>query len=455
MNFNRKNQFLTLEKLYNSNENKVAVFYSSIDSDLQDIVKEFLINKDFFYYRAIQVSHEEQVKLFVKSINEQLSKTEITDVNYESALNAMMQAKCEKRVVVIDEFQYIVKHSNELISEILKCVNNKWGNQPVLFLLTSSNAYFVENQMVDKLSDTAYEISGLIKLKNLSFVDIMRHFSKYTKEELILTYGITSGLAKRVLAFDNNKSLKDNIINSILSEEGYLYNRGLNMLPSELRESSVYNTLLVNIASGLTKLNDLHKATGYSRAKVSVYLNNMIEHNLVEKIDSIDTDGRDNTVKGVYGIKDGFLAFYYRFVYPNLSLLQVIDKDKFYRKYIAPNLLDYGKEAYRKVCYEYIMLLNHMGNLPLNISESGRWLGKIGNIDIVCTDGSGKSIIGLCEFSKDEITFEDFEWLKFCVSKAKLTGDYYYLFSRKSFDEEIKNYVKEADNLFLIDLSML
>ena len=243
MTFNRKNQLANLSKLYNSNENQVVVFYSDSDSDIHEIIKDFLRDKEFFYYRALQLSSDEQINQFRNSINKQLIKSVITEPGYYGALKAMMEAKCEKRVVVIDEFQHIIKYSNELVVEILKCISNKWGNQPVLFILLSSNAFFVENQMVEKLKETAYEIAGIIKLNELTFIDLMKHFSRFTKEELIVSYAILSGKSKRILAFNNNTTLKQNIIDTLLSEEGVLYKKGMNILPPELREHSVYNTI--------------------------------------------------------------------------------------------------------------------------------------------------------------------------------------------------------------------
>lgn len=455
MTFNRKNQLLTLEKLYNSKENEVAVFYSDKGSDLHDIIKDFLINKDFFYYKAVSVSTDEQINLFRKNINEQLSKNDAKEGSYADILNAMMHEKCEKRVVVIDEFQNVIKYSNELMVEILKCINNKWGNQPVLFILLSTNSYFVENQMVEKLSDTAYEISGIIKLPELSFIDVMKHFGKYNKEDLILTYAVTGGRYVNLMCFNNEKSLKENIINNILSEDGIMFREGISILPEELREHSVYNTILYNIANGNIKLNDLHKATGYSRAKVSVYINNLIDHGIIEKIDSIDTLGRDNSVKGIYKIKDSFVLFFYRFIFGHMSLLNITDKDKFYKKYIKPYLYDFAEDTFKNVCREFLLILNRMGKLPIKVCDSGTWVGKIGNIDIVLSDDNERNVIGLCEFKKDVITFEDFEWLKFCVSKAKISDDFYYLFSKNSFDDRIRQYSLQNNNLILIDLSML
>lgn len=455
MTFNRNNQLSVLEKLYNSNENQLVVFYSDTHSDIHEIMKEFLENKDFFYYKAVQVSSDEQVRNFTHSINEQLSKTNISDVSYASTLKAMMDVKCEKRVVVIDEFQYALKNSVDLINDIVKCLNNKWGNQPVLFVLLSSNAYYVEKLMPIVLEDSVTEHMGIIKVPELSFVDIIRYFEGYNKADQIITYSITGGKCNIIKAFNPGKSLKDNIISEILKSDGELYKLGFDIFPKELREHSVYNTILVNIASGLNKLNDLHKITGFSRPKISVYLNNLMQHNLIEKIDSIDSDGKENTLKGVYAIKDCFLEFFYRFVFKNLSMLYVMDEEKFYKKYIAPYLYDFATTSFRKVCYEYLMILNKMGNLPIKATDSGIWLGKVGNIDIVIKDLNGNALIGYCEFEKDIMSFEDFEWLEFCVSQAKLNANVYYLFSKKDFDDRIKEYAEKKQNIVLVDLSML
>ena len=455
MTFNRKNQILALEKLYNSENNEAVVYYSSIDSDIHEIVHDFLLGKDYFYYKASPVSSGEQLLLFDAEIREQIVKSNISNVSYASILEAMLSVKCEKRVIVIDEFQNIIKYSTDLINEIIKCVNNKWENQQVFFILLSSNRYFVENQLVEKLNESAYELSRLIKLPDLSFVDLIQYFPKYSRKDLIITYAITGGKAKRIKAFDANLSIKDNIIHNILSEDSFLYNRGFDILPKELREHSVYNTILLNIALGHEKLNELHKITGFSRAKISVYINNLIEHDLIEKIDSYDSDGRENSEKGIYSIKDEYLSFFYRFVYPNRSLLVITEKEKFYKKYIAPYLYDFAKKSFRKVCLEYLLILNKMDKLPIKLTDVGTWVGKVGTIDIIGQDNSGHTLIGLCEFEKDVMTFEDFEWLKFCVSQAKLNSDLFYLFTKKEFDERIHAYAKENSNIFLMDLSML
>lgn len=56
-------------------------------------------------------------------------------------------------------------------------------------------------------------------------------------------------------------------------------------LSEESRETAVYDTILATLADGRHgKLNDMYAHTGFSRAKISVYLKNLMELELVENV---------------------------------------------------------------------------------------------------------------------------------------------------------------------------
>lgn len=452
----RENELRALNKLYEKETNEAVIIYGKTNNQINELVKEFLNNKEFFYYNALPVSKELQEILFYKEISSQISGKQLLGTDYNSVLHSMLEVKCEKRVVVISNFQNIIKYNPDFISTILNGLHDKWNNQKVLFLLVSENQYFVEKQMIEKINEYAYEISGLIRIDDLSFIDFVKNLNKYSMTDLISVYSIIGGRSGYIKEWDANKSVKENIIDKILTKNSFFYNKGQHMLPDELREHSVYNTLLFTIASGKEKLNDIHKATGYSRAKISVYLNNLHDFDLVEKIESFDSPGRDlNALKGIYRIKDRFTYFYYKFIYPHFSELEISDNEAFYSKYIEKYLISFSADAFKTVCIEYIMLLNKMHKLPFEFNEFGAFLGKVGNIDIVASDKKGNNLIGLCNYENEVMTLEDFEWLCFCVKQAKLSDDVFYLFSRVSFDERLIELAKNRDNIYLIDLEML
>ena len=101
------------------------------------------------------------------------------------------------------------------------------------------------------------------------------------------------------------------------------------------------------------KLNDIYVHTEFSRAKISVYLKNLMSLDIVEKVASFDTPGTENTMKGIYRISNPYINFWYRFVYPHEAYLNLMDKDKFYEFIVLKlglsrdkNSEDYWKNLY-------------------------------------------------------------------------------------------------------------
>ncbi len=217
----------------------------------------------------------------------------------------------------------------------------------------------------------------------------------------------------------------------------------------------MYETILASLAAGNEKLGDLYADTGYSRAKISVYLRNLAAFDVVEKVVSFETGGWDNAKKGVYRISNSYLSFWFTFVYPHLSELFLLSPEEFYDKHIAPSLEGYLHRYFVDVCAEYLALMGRMGKLPLRISSMGTWVGKRGTIDIIGQDAVRRNVVGLCNWSKDVLTMDDFTELLKNLKRAKLAAEVYYLFSAKSFAPELVELEKQDNRVVLVDMTEL
>ena len=175
-----------------------------------------------------------------------------------------------------------------------------------------------------------------------------------------------------------------------------------------------------------------------------------MELELVEKVFSYDTEGKENVQKGIYRIKNHFVHFYFTFIFPNLSCLESMTGVEFYNRFIGPYFKTYVSEYYKTVCAQRMKQWNKWGKLPFNAVQFGEWVGKFGNIDIIAKGEKGETIIGLCNFDKPMMRYDDYEWLLFCAEKAKLKADYVYLFSVSRFDEKLDLEAKVKQNLKLI-----
>lgn len=189
-----------------------------------------------------------------------------------------------------------------------------------------------------------------MKLDDMSFLDVVRAFPEYSVAQCVETYGIIGGVPDYLNRWNGKKSIKENICNNILRPHGYLFSEAEDFIGSELRELSVYDTILASIASGHEKLNDLFMDTGYSRAKISVYMKNLAAFDVVEKVVSFETGGWDNSKKGVYHIRNHFVNFWFTFIYPHLSDLYVMSAEAFYETYIEKELDTYLQQYFVSVC---------------------------------------------------------------------------------------------------------
>jgi hypothetical protein len=132
-----------------------------------------------------------------------------------------------------------------------------------------------------------------------------------------------------------------------------------------------------------------------------------------------------------------------------------MDSADFYDEYVRPYIYDYAKEAFVRVATEFIELLDSMNRLEIKISRRGRWWGKNGDIDIIACDNEDRYLVGKCNWENDVFSFSMFEEFMLNVNQAGIGKDYIYLFSKDTFDGELKNFAADNDNVKLISLKDL
>lgn len=447
----RTSELKYLNTYYDRDGSQILVVYGEKNIGKTDLLWQFIQDKPYSYYCARSASEREQRYQWGR----ELGNSDIRVQKYPTfteIFKSVLQGEPGKKVLIIDEFQNIVKSGNEFMEELIPFVHSYCQSSQVMVVLCSSSIGWVENSMINKIGEAAYELSGFLKVKELGFEQMMEFFPGFSMEQCIEAYAVLGGIPGLWMQFGNKLSIKENICKYILDRNTFLFGEGQRIVEEELRETGVYNTILASIAAGNHKLNDLYLHTGFSRAKISVYLKNLMELEIVEKVFSYDTEGKANAQKGIYRIRNHFVHFYFKFLYPNLSSLVQLEPEEFYQKYIAPSFKAYVAEYFKTVCKQHMEKWNKWNRLPIEIDRIGEWVGKLGSIDVIAQNEHGETIVGLCNWDKPIMRYDDYEWLLFCAEKAKIRVDYIYLFSIRRFDEKLHLEAKVKQNLKLISL---
>ena len=443
-----------LEELYTQSGNQLVMLYGPMNCGKEELIQNFMKDKKFFYYRARKASEKEQKAMMGEEIAKKYD-VRLQKYTYEEYFNRVKSGDPSKLLVVIDEFEQIAKRDPEFMESILKLKNRRLYPGPVMIILASSSIVWAEQDMAEVLGESAKKFDEIIKIPNLNFLEVVRLFPEFSVSDSIKVYGVLGGVPGYLKYWNTKKTFKQNICDLILSENGRLFDMAERIVSSELRELSVYNTILMAIAKGENKLNDLFLYTGYSRPKISVYMKNLSHFDIVEKVVSFETGGWENAKKGVYRIKDTYVNFYYRFVYPHLSDLYIMSPEEFYDTYIEAELDEYLSRYFINVCMEYLTLLNQIRRLPIAISKMGTWVGKTGNIDIIAQSSNRDNIIGLCNWDKPRLTMEMCKELFASMKKARISSNHIYLFSAKAFDADVIEMAKRDRRFELIDMNEL
>jgi AAA+ ATPase superfamily predicted ATPase len=451
----RLNDLNFLNRYYESGLSNILVVYGHRNIEHNELLNKFLENKRNEYFFARSASTKEQRFLWGRELRDKgIMVSQYPE--YSEIFDACLASAGKNPFVfVIRNFEKIVKTSDEFFRELSEFVTKNGKLRQILVVLVSHDINWVENVMIGSLGKLAGEIAGTRKIKPLSFYELKNNFPEMSFTDAVMTYSVLGGQTGLWKYFKGSLSFKENICKNLINEGAFLSGEAIRLTEYHLRETSVYHTLLLEMARGVNKLNDLYHTTGFSRAKISVYIKTLIHHDFAYKAYSFGSAGRENVVKGVYKISDPMVNFYFKFLFPNASSLLQMSTDKFYDIFISAGMQEYVSDCFKSVCREYLFRCEERGLFPFAIEEEGQWLGKDGNIDFIAQSEMGDTALGMCFWNR-QATHADLEKLYSCAKKAKLEGDVIYLFSTEGFDAWLMDAaMKSSGRLKLIGIDEL
>ena len=150
-----------LESYYEKSGNQLVVLYGRKDCKKEELIREFVKDKKFFYYRCRQASAQYQLRMMGEEITRQYD-VRLQKETYDEFFNRIKSGDGSKLVVVIDEAQYAMKKDETLLKSILKLKAKRLYPGPVMIVLASSSIVWVEQDLEETFGDEFKKINGQI-----------------------------------------------------------------------------------------------------------------------------------------------------------------------------------------------------------------------------------------------------------------------------------------------------
>jgi len=455
----REYELSKLNTWYKENRFHFTVIYGRRRIGKTRLLVEFSKDKNSIFHVSTEQSDLINLTAFSKQIFSHFNMNQYSPIfsTWEDALLFLAdKAREEQILIIIDEFPYLAKSNNSILSIFQKVIDHEFINTKLFLILCGSSISFMENEVLSHKSPLYGRRTGQMEITSLNFYDAQKFFPKFDIRDSLIAYGILGGVPQYLMQFDSSKSLKENIINNLFDKSSYLFREPELLIKQELRNPAIYLSIVGAIAKGASKLNEISTKIKETTAKTSVYLMSLIELKIIKKIKPIT---EKNSKRTIYKINDSLFSFYYSFVNPNISLIEQEFGEIVYGE-IEDKLSSYNGFVFEEICQQYLMFRNKKQRLPFLIFEMGPWWGTDKKtktqeeIDIV---GLGKNnmLFAECKYTNKLVGIEHYTKL---VSRSALINkgnSYYFIFSKLGFEKDLIALSNTVDNLELITFERL
>ena len=466
MNFlGREKEILVLEKEY-ARDGGFVVIYGRRRIGKTTLIKQFIKSKTAFYFLATKEVESQSMKRFAGVIarttgNSVLQKAAFSD--WLDLFQAVADYKPnEKKVLVIDEFPYLVKVNDSFPSILQNAWDEILKDSNVMLILCGSLISMMKKHALSYESPLYGRRTAQMRIAPLPFTTVYEN-QKLSFEEAAEQYSITGGVPKYMEFFSDGQPLYEQIKENVLSKNGFLYEEPNFLLTDKVQVPTNYFSIIKVIADGNHKLGTIAGILGLETSALTPYLKTLSELGFIEKQVPVTEKNAEKTRKGLYFISDNFLRFWFRYVYPYKGELELdntqisldeLDKD-FKEKFVAFAYEDICKEIFARLCSDKAIDFT-----PSKIGSY--WLNdKSGNtqIDVMAVDTVNKRLFaGECKYHNQPVNADMyFELVKKVDNSSEIKSAFkgytviYGVFSKSGFTSRMTDINNSNPNLFLIN----
>lgn len=457
---NRREELSFLEKEYRREGSSLVILYGRRRVGKTALAGEFMKDKRAAYFLATEENETQNRFAFQNIIAEQTGNELLMNARvdgWDIIFKVWMESAGNgKKLMVIDEFQYLGKANHAFPSVFQKIWDTMLKEKNVMVILCGSLISMMESQTLAYSSPLYGRRTGQIKLKQIPFCHYHEFFPNKGEKELIAFYAVTGGVPKYIELFYDFEDIYVAIENNVLSKSSFLYDEPNFLLQREVGEVGSYFSVIKTIAAGNRKLSKIATTLELKQTGLTKYLKTLIDLDILEREVPVTEDNPETSKKGLYKIKDNFMLFWFKFIFPNLSYIESGHGELAMKK-IRNNLVDsHIAYVYEDICMEKMWELNASGTWGFHFDKVGRWWNGNNEIDIVAIDRSSNNIIfGECKYWLNKVDVDVLSALERKAGQVEwkrgMRKEYFVLFAVNGFTDELMELARERDDLVLVN----
>lgn len=354
-------------------KSSLVVMYGRRRLGKSTLIKRVLSENDV-YFLADRSEGQHQRALLAKVIAQVFPDFEkLSYPDWESMFRAVNYRTDKRFTLCLDEFPYLVEQSPELPSVLQKLVDEKLLKYNLVLCGSSQNMmYGLFLDSTAPLYGRADEIMRLTPIRLPYIQEALNLNAMNAIEE----YAVWGGVPRYWELRENRISLDDAMWHNILSVNGALYEEPIKLLQDDVKDIVKTSTIMSYIGTGANRLSEIAARCNEPATNLSRPLKKLVDLGFLEKDVPFGIDEK-NAKKSLYKIADPFMAFYYQFVVPNRSFIE-LGRRLPIEQALTAHFSESVNMQWEKLCRDAVT-----GNLVNGVvyGKAKRWWGSVFNED--------------------------------------------------------------------------
>lgn len=456
---NRQRELLSLSRQYDAPGSTFVVLYGRRRLGKTALIHRFLADRpNSFYFMADKEPEAFQINKLKSIIIARTGDTFLEETVFDTwdKVFDYLITRADftgKLVLAIDEFQNLAIVNSSFPSVFQRIWDTKLKALNIMLIISGSHVSMMYSTALAYSSPLYGRRTADIRLLPIAF----RHWDGFFPQDtgrrtLMEFYAVASGVPKYIELLDRRKDIFTNIEQLILDKDGFFYTEPRFLLSQEVNDTTNYFSILRIIATGEHKLGNIAAKLGVGGQRITQYLDILRDLDIIERRVPITETFPEKSRKGLYFIKDYFVRFWFRFVFPWQSYLEMGDTG-FVMQKVRAGFSEFASLVFEDVARQ--MLIDYT---PFPLNHIGAYWSRSIEIDVVgYNDETAEYIFGECKWTNEKVGLRELHQL---IARAAQVSwphedrsEHFILFSRSGFTDELHAMAQSQKSLVLVDFS--
>jgi len=309
-------------------------------------------------------------------------------------------------ILIMDEFSYAAESDPALPSNLQAAWDHLFKESNVTLVLTGSHIGMMTN-LIRYDAPLYGRFTAQLPVDPLPFPALRDFLPRYTAAERVAVYAVAGGIPAYLERFNDRETLGANVQRLFMRRTGMFRSEPFVLVGDVIRrETQTYEAVLKAIAAGRRTPQEIGAMLGLTSSYLSPYLKQLEALHLIERRlpATIPPERRRTSRNSLYHLADPYLRFYFRFIQPNLGLVEQELTDILWQRIAEQFRAFVGQTAFEDLCREWTLAQARAGQLPFPPEIVGSHWSKDAQVDVVAINWREKAILlGECKWGVDAV----------------------------------------------------